>query len=128
MNTLTTKGIKISAEVFYQTKYSNPALDKYIFAYRITILNQRDEVVQLKRRHWIIKDATGVIREVEGEGVVGKQPVLHPGASHQYTSWCQLQSEIGAMRGTYQMVIVADDESFQVDIPPFQLVAPFKLN
>jgi len=128
METLTTKDIKISVEPFYQADYSKPAESKYIFAYRITIQNLGATTVQLLSRYWRISDSNGNIREVEGEGVVGKQPVLAPGESHQYVSWCQLHTDIGKMSGNYQMVDRTYQQPFEVEIPAFRLITPFKCN
>ena len=128
METLTTKGIKVSVESFYQETQSRPLDRKYVFAYRITIENGSRYTVQLLRRHWHIVDSNDQRREVEGEGVIGQQPVLAPGESHQYVSWCPLTSEIGKMYGTYLMVRPEDQRTFDVRIPEFKLIAPFKLN
>lgn len=128
MQTAITKGIKISVEVFYQRKFSRPARNEYIFAYLITIENNSEYTVQLMRRHWFITDSISLKREVEGEGIVGEQPILKPGEQHQYTSACPLKSEIGTMEGTYLMRKSVDNEEFKVKIPLFSLVAPFKLN
>jgi len=128
METLTTNGIKISVETFYQSNYSKPMENKYIFAYRINIQNNNDFTVQLLRRHWHILDSNGMLREVEGDGVIGKQPVLSSGESHQYVSWSQLLTDVGKMYGTFLMVRQEDGEAFRVRIPEFKLVAPFKLN
>ena len=128
METLTTQGIRISVEPFYLPHESIPIQHRYVFAYRITILNQSPDTVQLLRRHWYIVEANGVQREVEGEGVVGLQPVLEPGESHQYTSWCPLMTDLGKMYGTFQMVRLSDDAKFDVQIPEFKLAPPFKMN
>jgi ApaG protein len=128
MDTLITNGIKISVETFYQDEYSRPIEHKYIFAYRITIENLSPHTIQLLRRHWHIFDSNGILKEVEGEGVVGQQPVLPPGESHQYISWCQLGTDSGKMSGTYTMERQSDGDLFQVEIPSFRLTAPFKAN
>lgn len=128
MHTLITRGIKVSVEVYYQPAYSRPLELKYIFAYHITIENLSQDTVQLLRRHWIIFDSNGLIREVEGEGVIGKQPILAPGEVHQYASWSPLMTEMGKMSGTYLFQRQSDAEHFWVKIPEFQLLAPFKLN
>lgn len=128
MHTLTTQGIKVSVEATYQPAYSRPLEMKYIFSYHIVIENLSNETVQLLRRHWHIFDSNGIIREVEGEGVIGKQPVLAPGEVHQYASWSPLMTELGKMSGTYLFVRQSDNEQFKVKIPEFQLLAPFKLN
>ncbi len=128
METLITNSIKVSAEPFYQESYSKPLELKFVFAYRITIENLGTETAQLLRRHWHIVDATGLAREVEGEGVVGQQPVLEPGAKHQYVSWCPIPTEIGKMFGVFLFERKSDGTTFEVQIPEFQLLAPFILN
>jgi ApaG protein len=128
MVTQTTYGIKVSVETFYQLEYSKPAEGKYVFSYRITIENQSDAPVQLLRRYWRIFDSAEPKRELEGEGVIGEQPIIPSGSSHQYVSWCHLSTELGAMRGAYLMVRLSDQEKFKVRIPEFQLTAPFRLN
>ncbi len=128
MPTLTTNGIKISVETFYHDDYSKPAQREYVFAYRITIENTSPHTVQLLRRHWYIWDATNALREVEGAGVIGKQPTLAPGDSHQYVSWSPLQATVGKMYGTFLMQRTLDQQQFKVRIPEFRLVAPFQLN
>ena len=127
METRTTNGITVTVETFYQAEYSRPKEQKFIFAYRITIENHSADTVQLMRRHWHIYDSNGIHREVEGEGVVGQQPVLQPGESHQYVSWCPLLTEIGKMAGVFLME-KTDGSSFQARIPEFRLVAPQKMN
>ncbi len=87
METLTTQGIRISVEPFYLPHESIPIQHRYVFAYRVTILNQSPDTVQLLRRHWHIVESNGVRREVEGEGIVGLQPMLAPGESHQEVYW-----------------------------------------
>ena len=123
-----TQGVKISVETFYQPDYSNPKKSEYFFAYRITIENFSEQTVRLLRRHWYIFDANGSWREVEGEGVVGLQPVIEPSQSHQYVSGCNLKSEIGKMFGTYLMENIIDGKTFLVNIPEFQMFSPTKLN
>jgi ApaG protein len=128
MITKITEGVKISVETFYQDEYSQPLNNEFMFAYRITIENGSDRTVKLLRRHWYIFDSCGITREVEGEGVVGLQPVIEPGKSHQYVSGSHLKTEMGCMHGTYLMERMVDGKQFYVNIPEFQLVAPFKLN
>ncbi len=128
MVTAITQGIKISVETMYQEEYSNPAQDQYMFAYRIEIENLSDYTIQLLRRQWFIFDSSGTMKEVEGPGVVGVQPVLEPGQVHAYVSGCQLSTDIGSMRGNYSMVRVATDSPFKVDIPEFALIVPYRLN
>lgn len=128
MVTAITQGIKISVETNYQDEQSNPANDYFMFAYRITIENLSDYAIQLKRRQWFIFDSSGAQREVEGEGVVGLQPVIDPGESHSYVSGCQLSTEIGSMSGNYLMQRLVDNDSFTVEIPEFELIVPYRLN
>lgn len=128
MVTATTKGIKISVETEYQPAYSSPTQFHYVFTYRITIENLGDQTIQLLNRHWYIHDAVRPVKEVEGEGVVGQQPVLEPGQSHHYVSGCNLKSGIGKMYGTYTMERVMDGKKFKVKIPEFTMFVPYKLN
>ncbi len=125
-----TKGVSITVETFYQTEQSNPLSSEYLHAYRITIENQSSNPVQLLSRHWYIADSYygTKLREVEGDGVVGEQPIIQPGESYQYISACNLRSDVGKMYGTYQMENLFDKTKFTVDIPEFKLLAPFKLN
>ena len=122
------EGVEISVETFYQADYSNPANHEYMFAYRITIENHNNFTIQLLRRQWYIFDSNGQHREVEGEGVVGLQPVLEAGKQFQYVSGCNLQTEMGRMYGYYTMENLYAKKSFSVNIPPFEMIAPFKHN
>ncbi len=123
-----TKDVKIVVETAYQSSKPNNQNGEHMFAYRITILNQGEYTIKLLRRHWFIIDSITGRSEVEGEGVVGMQPVLEPGESHQYVSGCTLQSEMGKMYGTYQMERQIDGQLFEVKIPEFILGVPFKFN
>lgn len=123
-----TDGIKISVEQFYQPDYSNPLQLEFMFAYRITIENNNPFPVQLLRRHWIICDSNAEQKEVEGEGVIGIQPIILPNEQYQYISGCNLKSELGKMYGTYLMKNVNTQQRFDVNIPVFQMEAPFKRN
>jgi len=122
------EGVLISVETFYQADYSNPQQGEYMFAYRISIENRNNFTIQLLRRQWYIFDSNGENREVEGEGVVGEQPVLKPGEQYQYVSGCNLKSEMGKMSGYYQMENLDAKTLFEVNIPPFELIAPNKMN
>lgn len=128
METFVTAGIRVSIESFYQEKHSDPDTNRYVYAYRVTIRNESAYSVQLLRRHWHIKDSNSLIREVEGEGVVGEKPVITPGDEHQYVSWTHLYTDIGKMYGVYTMLRVDTDVTFEVKIPEFTLVAPSRLN
>ena len=128
MVTEITQGVKVSVETEYQPEYSSPSQYHYVFTYRIAIENQSDNTIQLLRRHWFIHDINTTVREVDGEGVVGQQPVMEPGQLHRYVSGCNLKSGIGKMTGTYLMERVVDGKRFEVNIPEFIMVVPFKYN
>ena len=128
MVSLISEGVEVSVETFYQQDYSNPMQSEYMFAYRISIENHNSFPVKLHRRHWYIFDSTGSTREVEGEGVVGVQPVLSPGEKYQYVSGCNLRTEMGRMHGTYQMENLNNKQFFDVNIPAFEMFVPFKNN
>lgn len=121
-------GISIMVDTFYQSEYSDPKNNEFVFAYKITIQNTNVFPVRLLRRKWKIIDSNGAIREVEGDGVVGVQPQIAPGAHYQYISACHLKSELGKMHGSYTLENVITKKTFQVSIPEFSLEAPFKLN
>lgn len=128
MDTKTTQGVTVHVTTNYLPDYSSPAQQHFVFAYRITIENNSEFTVKLLRRHWHIYDSNNEVREVEGEGVVGQQPVLEPGESHQYVSGCNLKTSIGKMAGTFLMERLVDGKQFQVTIPEFTLIIPYKLN
>lgn len=128
MTSAITEGVKISVITEYQPEYSNPLQRHFVFSYRIRIENESDYTLHLRRRHWLIYDSNGTIREVEGEGVVGQQPLLEPGEFHEYTSACNLTTSLGKMAGTYQMERLMDGRMIAVQVPDFTLVAPFRLN
>jgi len=115
--------IKIDIETSYIEAESEPSEDRYVFAYTITIRNEGTAAARLLKRHWIITDANGRIQEVKGDGVVGEQPHLKPGEGFQYTSGTMLETSVGTMGGSYQMV---DDEgtNFDAPIPEFLLTTP----
>ena len=122
------EGVEVSVEVFYQNDYSNPMNQDYMFAYRVTVENHNSFAVKLLRRHWFIFDSNGEHREVEGEGVIGIQPVLNPSQQYQYVSGCNLKTEMGKMHGTYLMENQNNKEQFYVNIPAFEMIVPFKNN
>ena len=123
-----TEGVKVSVESFYQADYSNPVNGEYMFAYRVSIENNNPFPVKLLRRHGYIFDSNAAEREVEGEGVVGVQPQINPGDKYQYISGCNLRTEMGKMYGTYLMQNLLDKQDFEVNIPVFHMVVPFKMN
>lgn len=122
-----TEGIQVSVETFYVEHQSDPEQSRWVWAYRITIENASDDTVQLLRRHWIIKDGLDHVTEVEGDGVVGEQPVLAPGESHTYTSGSVMPTPIGTMEGAYTMRR-AGGGLFEVAIPLFVLGRAETLN
>ncbi|MCT1530600.1 Co2+/Mg2+ efflux protein ApaG [Sphingobacterium daejeonense] len=128
MTTQTTSGVKISVESTYQSEYSNPENEHFMFAYRITIENLSEYTIQLVRRHWNIYDSIGLNKQVDGDGVVGEQPILQPGEMHQYVSGCNLKSDMGFMEGYYEMIREMDNSIFHVHIPRFNLIANYRLN
>ena len=128
MITVVTKGIKVSVETNYQSEHSQPANEHFVFTYRITIENNSSCTVQLKSRHWDITDAGYPKHEVDGDGVVGKQPILESGEIHQYVSGCNLRSGVGKMGGFYTMEKIIDGKVFNIEIPEFIMIVPFKLN
>ena len=123
-----TEGVNIIVETFYQPDHSNPMNSEFLFAYRITIENFSTHPVKLLSRHWHIIDSNGTHREVEGEGVVGQQPVINSGDSYQYTSAANLNSDIGQMYGSYLVEDLFNKRQIKVAIPEYQLIAPAKLN
>ena len=128
MITTITKGVKVTVETEYMPEYSSPAQYHFVFTYRISIENISDHTIKIKARHWDIRDTTHAKREVDGDGVVGKQPILEPGEVHQYVSGCNLKSGVGRMSGYYTMERIMDGKPFKVNIPAFTMVVPFKLN
>ncbi len=123
-----TRGIKISVRTSFEGTFYKNYKKHYAFGYEITIENQSKDSVQLTSRHWQIFDALNDKEIVDGEGVIGKKPVLKPGESHTYNSGCLLTSPIGAMRGYYNMINFTTTKQFRVCIPTFKLNAPHALN
>lgn len=115
--------IDVSAESTFVRDQSVPDDDRYVFAYTITINNTGSVTAQLRSRHWIITDGRGKVQEVRGEGVVGEQPRLSPGESFRYTSAAMLETPVGTMHGSYQM-LADDGTEFDAPIPPFGLALP----
>ncbi len=127
MSNETTRGIQVSVKSFHIPERSRPDQNYYFFAYQVTISNLGSETAQLVSRKWIITNAEGHVETVEGPGVVGEQPVLKPGDSFQYTSFCPLQTAVGSMHGTYRM-ITEDEDQFDAEIAPFSLAVPTAVN
>ncbi|WNO62144.1 Co2+/Mg2+ efflux protein ApaG [Rheinheimera sp. MMS21-TC3] len=119
--------VPVEVETFYIAAQSDPAAERYVFAYTITIRNLTSDNLQLLRRYWLITDANGKETEVSGEGVVGEQPELAPGSSYRYTSGAVLDTPVGTMQGHYEM-INASKEAITAPIPLFRLAMPNILN
>lgn len=119
----TTGGITVRAAPNFLAAQSEPARGRWFWSYHIRIENNGDEPVQLLTRHWKITDGRGTVNHVDGDGVVGEQPLLAPGDSHDYVSGCPLPTPTGRMEGHFRF-IRADGGSFLADIPAFNLIAP----
>ncbi len=117
----------VCPKVAFLADQSDPAKNHFVFAYTITVTNTGSVAAQLISRHWIITDAEHRVQEVKGQGVVGKQPVLKPGESFEYTSGASIPTPVGTMRGSYRMV-AEDGLAFEVPIPPFTLSIPRTLH
>ena len=127
MSDTTTRGIRVQVTSTYLPERSSPRDCQYLFAYHIRISNVGSETAQLVSREWIITTADGEVERVKGPGVVGEQPVLTPGSSFEYTSYCPLKTSVGSMQGSYQMM-TADGEKYEAQIAPFTLAAPHALH
>jgi len=123
-----TKGILIQAEPEFNEVYSSAERDNFVFTYHISIHNNTNYDCQLLSRKWIIYDSVGVQSEVTGDGVIGIQPILKPGDVYKYESYCPIKSDIGYMKGAYQMKRLDNNKLFEVQIPMFELITPFRLN
>ena len=115
--------IEVSVEAAYLPEQSEPADERYVFSYTITLINRGAMTAQLKSRHWIITDADNKVEEVKGDGVVGEQPIMKPGEGFRYTSGAVIETPVGTMQGSYQMV-AEDGSEFDADIPRFVLSIP----
>jgi ApaG protein len=122
-----TNGIRVEVLSRHSPENSQPQQGEWVFQYTVRITNQGTETVQLLSRHWIITDALEHVEEVKGPGVVGEQPVLAPGQSFKYSSWCPLKTPTGTMHGTYQMAR-ADGTHFDIEIAPFGLRAKYTVH
>ena len=117
-----TRDIEVTVRPVYLDGQSDVIERKFVFGYFVRIENHGVESIQLLRRHWFITDETGRVQEVEGEGVIGQQPIIEPGKAHQYNSFCVLETFTGHMKGHYTMER-GYGERFKVDIPHFDLKA-----
>lgn len=127
MSDTTTRGIRVQVESFYDEERSAPQESYYFFAYQVRVTNVGSATAQLVSREWFITDATGQVQRVQGAGVVGEQPVLGPGDAFEYTSFCPLSTPVGAMHGSYRMLL-ENGESFEAEIAPFSLAVPHAVN
>jgi len=123
----TTRGIRIEVQSFYMPERSAPNDAQFLFEYHVRISNVGAETAQLISREWIITNADGEVERVKGPGVVGEQPILTPGVSFEYRSFCPLKTSVGSMHGSYQMVTAGGDR-FDAIISPFTLAVPNALN
>ena len=123
----TTRGIRIEVQSVYMPERSAPSDGQYLFEYHVRVSNVGDETAQLISREWIITNADGEVERVKGPGVVGEKPVLTPGTSFEYRSFCPLKTSVGSMQGSYQMV-TANGDQFDAMISPFTLAVPNALN
>ena len=128
MVTQITQGIKISVLTNFEGTYFKNHKIHFAFSYEVSIENHSKDSVQLTSRHWEIFDSLNEKETVDGEGVIGKKPVLKPGETHTYSSGCLLSSAIGAMKGHFNMINFTSTRFFKVEIPAFKLGAPFALN
>jgi len=119
--------LRIQVATQYVDDQSEPSIDRYVFAYTITIENVSEFPAQLMSRHWVITDANGKVQEVSGDGVVGEQPKLGPGETFRYSSGAVLETPVGAMQGRYRMQ-TDDGIDFDAPIPPFTLAVPGTLH
>ena len=127
MSDAVTNSIRVEVMSRHSPENSRPQQGEWVFQYTVRITNQGSETVQLISRHWIITDATDHTEEVSGMGVVGEQPVLGPGESFKYSSWCPLKTPLGKMQGTYRMARPGG-EQFDIEIAPFALKAAYTVN
>ena len=123
-----TKGIKVSVEARYEGSFLKDHMLHYAFVYKINIENQSKDSVQVLSRHWKVIESTNRPQYVNGDGIVGKKPVVRPGEIHHYQSGCLLTSPIGNMSGTYVMINFSTSRKFNVKIPGFKLNVPYILN
>ncbi len=122
-----TNDVRVEVIARYAAEHSQPLEARWVFQYTVRITNLGQDTVKLLSRHWIITDALDHTEEVRGPGVVGQHPVLAPGESFKYSSWCPLKTPTGAMHGTYQMVRSGGQE-FDIEIAPFCLRAQYTVH
>lgn len=121
-----TRGVRVKVESYFAASQSDPRNDRFMFVYKILIVNESDQIVQLRQRHWVIMDGNGKTEEVRGPGVVGEQPILVPGKSFEYVSGCPLITSQGSMEGEYTMWLLDEKsgewkDTMEVQIGRFKL-------
>lgn len=121
-STAVTRGVRITVEPKFLPDYSEVANKRYIYGYRVRIANEGDTPVRLMRRHWVIVDGEGERHDVEGEGVIGQQPLIEPGHVYEYSSFCPLSTRWGTMEGSY-FFSTPDEQDFEAEVARFYLVA-----
>jgi len=122
-----TSGIKVQVVSKFIPEHTNPDIPRYFFAYWVTITNDSESTIKLLDRHWEITDANGRLEVIDGEGVIGKQPIIKSGTSFSYNSFCPIETEFGVMAGYYQ-VKREDGHFMKIEIPKFKLISPFSIN
>lgn len=127
MSGTVTDGIRVEVKAAYWPERSAPEGGRWAFTYTITLRNEGRQAATLRERHWVITDANGRVEEVRGEGVVGKQPHLEPGAAFEYTSWAMLRTPFGTMRGEYLMERPGGGR-FEAKVGEFALAQPHAVN
>jgi len=128
MFSVITEGVEVNASIQYLPEQSSSQRGDYIYRYQITITNRSKNAFQLLRRRWLITNGLGVKRIVEGEGVVGEKPMLYPGETFSYHSWCPLDTEIGCMEGSYFMSKLEDNLYFEVKVPTLYFFPDYLMN
>ena len=118
----TTRGFRINVEPQYETAHSDPDDHRFVFSYRVRVTNESSASATLVARHWVIVDADAERHDIDGDGVVGRQPRLEPGAFHEYASFCPLRTNWGTMEGSYSMV-GDDGDEFEIEVGRFYLAA-----
>ena len=128
MSTLITNGVKISVLTRFQQEVEEGEFVRYLFAYRISIVNHNEFPIKLLSRHWKIFDSSCQTSIVEGQGVIGEMPIIYPNHSYEYVSGCDLLSDLGSMEGYYEFRNLLTEELFKVEIPKFILASLKKMN
>lgn len=123
-----TSGVKVAVNTAFLENDSDPKKGSFLFSYDVFITNNNEFAVQLLSRHWIIYDSLFPRQEVKGEGVIGKKPIILPGDTYEYQSFCELHSSIGWMEGSYLFRVEENQQLLEVTIPKFELIIPEKLN